>query len=68
MSSQNPSSDLRDLERTLYRYGISLAVLFDILVEKGIASRQEIQECAQALHRQLLLSDEMDDPSWMPPI
>jgi len=67
MSSHIPPSDEQELNHTLYRYGLSLAVLFDLLIEKGMATREEIQQHARALNHQLLISDDSDpDDSSMP--
>ncbi|MCY0897615.1 MAG: hypothetical protein OWU33_01550 [Firmicutes bacterium] len=46
-------ADRSELNHTLYRYGLSLAVLFDLLVAKGILSREEIRERAGLLHDEL---------------
>lgn len=52
-----------DLERTLYRYGLSLTVIFDLLVAKGIVTKDEIQRHAQSLNHELLFPDSDDHSS-----
>jgi len=42
-----------DLELTLYRHGLSLAVLFDLLVDKGLVTRDEIRHRARVLNHHL---------------
>lgn len=67
MSSRFPPTDHSDLNHTLYRYGLSLAVLFDLLVEKGVVTREEIQQRARALNLELLLHDDHPpEEPWMP--
>ncbi len=68
MSSHIPSPESTDLQHTLYRYGLSIAVLFDLLVDKGICTREEIQNRARGLNQQLWFSQDPDAPEepWVP--
>lgn len=68
MSSRIPASDRDDLNQTLYRYGLSLAVLFDLLVEKGVLTRDDIRRHAQRLNHELLVDkrDPCDEEPWQP--
>lgn len=43
-----------DVKLTLYRHGLSLAVLFELLAEHGIITTEETQRVAQRLHRELV--------------
>ncbi|MCY0878611.1 MAG: hypothetical protein OWU84_06710 [Firmicutes bacterium] len=58
MSSQDPFGERisahHDLNQTLYRYGLSLAVLFELLVAKGIVTPEEIRAQADRLSQELL--------------
>lgn len=54
MSSRTPSSSPAELNETLYRHGLSLAVLFDLLVAKGIVTHEEIRDKARDVNHQLL--------------
>ncbi|NMP24204.1 hypothetical protein [Sulfobacillus harzensis] len=56
MSTHPPSDHSEDLRYTLYRHGLSLAVIFDLLVEKGIVTRQEIQTKARSMNQELWLT------------
>lgn len=53
MSSQPQVPD-SDVSQTLYRHGLSLAVLFDLLCAKGILTREEIRLHAHRLNEELL--------------
>ena len=55
------SHDTDELNLTLYRHGLSLAVLFDLLVQKGIVTVDEIHQQAQRVSHNLLLKDEEPD-------
>ncbi len=58
MSSRTPFTDKdADLNHTLYRYGLSLAVIFDLLVEKGLFTREEIQAKSRSLNQHLLTEE-----------
>ncbi len=57
MSSRDPD----ELHLTLYRHGLSLAVLFDLLVEKGIVTTDEIRRHAQTLNHRILIEDDESD-------
>lgn len=61
MSSRTPSADTEDLQETLYRHGLSLAVIFDLLVEKGILTPAEIQRQARSVNRKLLSRSDVDE-------
>lgn len=63
MSTRIPPDDAGETNRTLYRYGLSLAVIFDLLVEKGIVTREEIQRHAQTLNQALWFDERVDPPS-----
>ncbi|PSR20456.1 MAG: hypothetical protein C7B45_14910 [Sulfobacillus acidophilus] len=54
MSSHSKFADIENLGQTLYRHGLSIAVLFDLLVEKGVLTTDEIQRKARGLNRTLL--------------
>ncbi len=60
MSSRTPSQDPDELNQTLYRHGLSLTVLFDLLVEKGVLTPEEIQRQARAVSRKLLSAFEVE--------
>lgn len=53
------SSRPEDLRYTLYQHGLSVAVLFDLLVEKGILTREEIRHQARLVTQRLM--DEGED-------
>jgi hypothetical protein len=53
MSSQEPE----DLDQTLYRHGLSLAVLFDLLIAKGVLTPEEIRQQAGELNARLWRDD-----------
>lgn len=63
MSSREPE----DLNQTLYRHGLSLAVLFDLLVKKGILTPEEIQQQARSVNRKLLSSTDDEEPEFSAP-
>lgn len=54
MSSHFKSAPSEELNQTLYRHGLSIAVLFDLLVEKGILTTDEIRQKARTVNRSLL--------------
>lgn len=58
MSSQKSDN----LKQTLYRHGLSLAVLFDLLVQKGILTREEIRMQARVVNQELLSRDRDEKP------
>ena len=62
MSSRPPE----DLDQTLYRHGLSLAVLFDLLVQKGVLTKEEIRTQAQSLNARLW-AVEGDNEKFSPP-
>lgn len=63
MSTRIPPDDTGETNHTLYRYGLSLAVIFDLLVEKGIVTREEIQRHARTLNQALWFDERFDPPS-----
>ncbi len=50
MSSRDPE----DLRYTLYQHGLSVTVLFDLLVQKGILTREEIRHHARLVTQRLM--------------
>ncbi len=62
MSTRIPPDDAGETNHTLYRYGLSLAVIFDLLVEKGIVTREEIQDHARTLNRILWFDERLEPP------
>lgn len=56
MKSPNPH-DAHDIQFRLYQQGLSLTVLFDLLVSKGILTKDEIRRHAQTLKQELITTD-----------
>ncbi len=58
--SISPVPEDDDYRWILYQHGLSLAVLFDLLVTKGILTEAEIQQHAQSLNRELVYPESDD--------
>jgi transcriptional regulator CtsR len=54
MSSHSQAVDIEEINQTLYRHGLSIAVLLDLLIEKNLLTAEEIRLKAGALNRDLL--------------